>query len=92
MLSHLLDKGTQFDVLRASRTAVSVTIAAACAYSALPLGKTIAVKTFMSNAALHRPVVDAREHFDTAQILSFVWFWLVGGVLCGWFLCCGVAH
>jgi hypothetical protein len=71
-LSHLLDEGTQYDSLRAARTAVSVTIAAATAYGTASLGKSVAVRSFMSNAALHRPPTDHREHFDTAQVLSFV--------------------
>ena len=78
-LSHLLDQGMHFDMLRMARSAVSMTIAAACAFSAPPLGKSVAVRTFMSNAALHRPVAEPREHFDTAQVLSFVWFWLYLG-------------
>ena len=71
-LSYLLDEGTQYDSLRAARTAVSVTIAAAAAYSSVALGKSVAVKTFMSNAATHRPPAGSVEHFDTAQVLSFV--------------------
>ena len=72
-LNHLIQARTAYDSLRAARTAISVTIAGASAYDQTPLGKTMAVKNFMSNAALHRPPVDAKEYFDTAQVLSFIW-------------------
>jgi len=62
----------QYDALRASRTAVSVTLSAASAFQMMPLGKTAPVKTFMANAGLHRQPKVNREHFDTAQILSFI--------------------
>ena len=72
-LNHLITIQTKYDSLRAARTAISVTIAGASGYDQTPLGKSMAVKIFMSNAALHRPPVDAKEYFDTAQILSFIW-------------------
>ena len=72
-LNHLIRTQAKYDSLRMARTAISVTIAGASGYGQTPLGKTPAVKNLMSNAALHRPPADAKDYFDTAQVLSLIW-------------------
>ena len=51
-----------------------MTVASATAFSAESLSRSVAIRLFMSNAALHRPPGGTTEHFDTAQVLSLVLF------------------